>query len=227
MEVRGNGRQERMGFRFHRSLRVIPGLGINLSRSGASVSVGPRGAKLNVGPRGRKMTVGLPGTGLSYQTRLSGSARRPSARQVFEAGHGSEDELSGSRAASPVLAAKALCLGAAVALCIHWISSGPTPPPTGKTTSPIAETKDADGIPAAPGETAVTSGPDGAAARTIRDSVVVISTENIRDGASRRAKVVGVAMVSERYSVFGRSGAWVQIGTDVPLGWVGASRLGP
>jgi hypothetical protein len=55
-----------LGLRFHRRLNLLPGLRINLSRSGASVSVGHRGAWYTVGPRGRRVTVGLPGTGLSY-----------------------------------------------------------------------------------------------------------------------------------------------------------------
>ena len=39
---------------------------INLSKSGASLSVGGRGAAVNLGRRGLRGTVGLPGTGLSY-----------------------------------------------------------------------------------------------------------------------------------------------------------------
>jgi hypothetical protein len=57
-----------MGFRFHRTIRVLPGLRLNLSKSGASVSVGRRGAWFTVGPKGTRTTVGLPGTGISYTT---------------------------------------------------------------------------------------------------------------------------------------------------------------
>jgi hypothetical protein len=57
-----------MGFRFHRTIRVLPGLRLNLSKSGASVSVGRRGAWFTVGPKGTRATVGLPGTGISYTT---------------------------------------------------------------------------------------------------------------------------------------------------------------
>ncbi len=55
-----------MGLRFFRRIRVAPGVTLNLSKSGGSVSMGPRGAKLTVGPRGVRRTVGLPGTGLYY-----------------------------------------------------------------------------------------------------------------------------------------------------------------
>jgi hypothetical protein len=59
-----------MGFRFRRSLRLAPGLRLNLSKTGLSATLGRPGASVNVGRRGVRGTVGLPGTGLSYETRL-------------------------------------------------------------------------------------------------------------------------------------------------------------
>lgn len=61
-----------MSFRFWRRIKIAPGLTLNLSKSGGSLSFGPRGAKLTVGPRGTRGTLGLPGTGLFYTTTLSG-----------------------------------------------------------------------------------------------------------------------------------------------------------
>jgi hypothetical protein len=55
-----------MGFRYRSSIRLARGLRINLSKSGASLSVGGRGATLNLSKRGVRTTVGLPGTGISY-----------------------------------------------------------------------------------------------------------------------------------------------------------------
>jgi Protein of unknown function (DUF4236) len=52
--------------RFRRSIRIFPGLRINVGKRGASVSVGGRGAHVTVGRTGTRTTVGLPGTGLSY-----------------------------------------------------------------------------------------------------------------------------------------------------------------
>jgi hypothetical protein len=64
-----------MGFRFRRSVRIAPGLRLNLAKTGASLSVGRPGATLNLREQGIKATVGLPGSGLSYSTRLSQSLR--------------------------------------------------------------------------------------------------------------------------------------------------------
>jgi Protein of unknown function (DUF4236) len=53
-----------MALRFWLRVRIVPGLRINLSKSGASLSVGRRGGWYTIGPRGRRATVGLPGSGL-------------------------------------------------------------------------------------------------------------------------------------------------------------------
>jgi len=56
-------------FRFFRRVKVLPGLTMNLSKSGPSFSVGARGAHVTVGRRGVRKTVGVPGTGLFYTSR--------------------------------------------------------------------------------------------------------------------------------------------------------------
>ena len=55
-----------MGFRFYRRVRIVPGVRLNLSKSGVSASLGGRGAWFTFGPKGTRSTVGLPGTGLYY-----------------------------------------------------------------------------------------------------------------------------------------------------------------
>jgi len=59
-----------MGFRFRRSIRVAPGVKLNLGRKSASVSVGTRGLWYTTGTSGQRVTAGIPGTGLSYTTLL-------------------------------------------------------------------------------------------------------------------------------------------------------------
>ena len=64
-----------MGFKFRKVISVIPGVKVNLSKSGVSTSIGGHGATVNVGTTGRKMiTLGIPGTGMSYQLPLTSSA---------------------------------------------------------------------------------------------------------------------------------------------------------
>ncbi len=83
-----------MGFRFSRRIAILPGLKLNLSRSGMSLSAGVPGAHLNFGPRGTYASMGIPGTGLSYRQRLGGSrppAAAPQTENVQPAGNPEND----------------------------------------------------------------------------------------------------------------------------------------
>jgi tetratricopeptide (TPR) repeat protein len=60
-----------MGFRFFKRMNVLPGVTLNLSKSGGSFSVGPRGARLTMGPQGARVSLGIPGSGLYYTTNFS------------------------------------------------------------------------------------------------------------------------------------------------------------
>lgn len=61
-----------MAFRFRRSLKIAPGLTLNIGKKSASMRVGGRGAGVTMGTAGKRVTVGVPGTGLSYATKVSG-----------------------------------------------------------------------------------------------------------------------------------------------------------
>lgn len=58
-----------MGFRFYRRVHLCPGLSVNLSRSGPSLTLGVRGAHVTLGRDRITKTVGLPGTGIFYTSR--------------------------------------------------------------------------------------------------------------------------------------------------------------
>ena len=62
-----------MGWRFRHSFKIIPGVRLNLSKSGLSASIGTAPFTVNVGPRGVYGTASLPGTGISYRQQLGGS----------------------------------------------------------------------------------------------------------------------------------------------------------
>ena len=73
-----------MSFRFRKTIKLLPGLRLNLSKSGVSASVGEAGATVNVSDKGVRGTVGLPGTGISYSERLS-SGEPATGRWLFKA----------------------------------------------------------------------------------------------------------------------------------------------
>jgi pimeloyl-ACP methyl ester carboxylesterase len=63
-----------MGWRFRQSFRLIPGVRLNLSKSGLSCSVGGAPFTVNVGKRGIYGTASLPGPGISFKLRFAGES---------------------------------------------------------------------------------------------------------------------------------------------------------
>ncbi|OLS02604.1 DUF4236 domain-containing protein [Tissierella creatinophila] len=62
-----------MGFRYRKSIKIAPGVKLNLGKKSASVSFGVKGARQTISTTGRKTTtVGIPGSGL-YYTKSSSS----------------------------------------------------------------------------------------------------------------------------------------------------------
>lgn len=78
-----------MGMRFRKSVKICKGVKVNISKSGASLSLGGRGHSVNVSSRGVKGTVGLPGTGVSYSTMLSSGSNKTKQAAVTNAPTGS------------------------------------------------------------------------------------------------------------------------------------------
>ncbi|MEX2388201.1 MAG: DUF4236 domain-containing protein [Phycisphaeraceae bacterium] len=82
-----------MAFRFFRRVRLAPGLSLNLSKRGGSLSFGPRGAKVTAGTSGVRRTVSLPGTGLWYTEKVGGGKRRSTPRRRGSASPSSNGTL--------------------------------------------------------------------------------------------------------------------------------------
>ncbi|PFI46706.1 hypothetical protein COI73_17325 [Bacillus cereus] len=60
-----------MGFRFHKSKKIAPGIRLNASKKGIGVSIGVKGARVSFGPSGTRVTTSIPGTGISYQKQIN------------------------------------------------------------------------------------------------------------------------------------------------------------
>jgi hypothetical protein len=66
-----------MGFRFRKSIKIAPGVKINLNKKSVGLTVGGKGAKYTINSSGRRTaTVGLPGTGLSYSAVSNNSSKK-------------------------------------------------------------------------------------------------------------------------------------------------------
>ena len=64
-----------MGLRFRKSVKIAPGVKLNLNKKSTSISFGARGAHYTTNSAGRSTaSVGLPGTGLSYSKTFNQSS---------------------------------------------------------------------------------------------------------------------------------------------------------
>lgn len=65
-----------MGFRARRSIKIAPGVRLNVSSKSIGLSAGVRGARVSVNSSGRvTRTVGIPGTGISHTKSVSTRGR--------------------------------------------------------------------------------------------------------------------------------------------------------
>ena len=68
-----------MGFRMRKSIQLMPGVRLNMSRSGLGISAGVKGFRVTQRADGTlQRTVSIPGTGLSHVERLDGGKSAPS-----------------------------------------------------------------------------------------------------------------------------------------------------
>lgn len=56
-----------MGLRFRKSIKIAPGIKLNLGKKSSSITFGGKGARYTINSKGKRTaSVGIPGTGLSY-----------------------------------------------------------------------------------------------------------------------------------------------------------------
>lgn len=78
-----------MGLKFRKSVKIAPGVRVNLGKKSSSVSVGNKYGGYNIGSKGTRARVSAPGTGLSYSERIN-KPKRQSAPQEPKSHSGAE-----------------------------------------------------------------------------------------------------------------------------------------
>ncbi|SDN03054.1 DUF4236 domain-containing protein [Siphonobacter aquaeclarae] len=73
-----------MAWSFRKRIKIIPGVHLNVSKSGISTSIGVRGASITVGKNGTFLNTSIPQLGLYNRQQLSDGRRLPSPNPVFE-----------------------------------------------------------------------------------------------------------------------------------------------
>lgn len=71
-----------MGLRFRKSIKIAPGLKLNINKKSIGLTAGVKGAHYTVNSKGKKTaTVGIPGTGLHYTESTSGGSNGAPANE--------------------------------------------------------------------------------------------------------------------------------------------------
>ena len=85
-----------MGLYFRKRVKILPGVHLNISKTGTSWSVGPRGASVNVGKRGVYVNTGIPGTGIYSRTKISGGSGNNNSDKHYSSKGEQENEAINS-----------------------------------------------------------------------------------------------------------------------------------
>lgn len=86
-----------MGFRFRKSIKIAPGVKLNLNKKSVGVTAGVKGAHYTVNSKGKKTaTVGIPGTGISFSE--STSTKKKAASYTSESNSNNSSKSGGCSA---------------------------------------------------------------------------------------------------------------------------------
>lgn len=93
-----------MGLNFRKSIKILPGVKLNLSKSGVGLSTGVKGARVSLNSKGQaRTTLGIPGTGIYYTKQVSAKKIAKEAKEKFT-GKKADKKGSAETAAAAVTA---------------------------------------------------------------------------------------------------------------------------
>lgn len=146
-----------MATRFRKSVKIAPGVRLNVSKSGISTSIGRRGATVNLSKRGTRITTGIPGTGLSTSKLYKATPKQPQKSRQYTKGEwavalfigaGTAGILAYSSSGGGRVLAAVACVG-----CLVGLASLQRAKPAASTGEPAAPVNEA----APPSQHAVTT----------------------------------------------------------------------
>lgn len=80
-----------MGVRFRKSIKIAPGIKVNLGKKSAGISIGGKAGGISINSkRGVTARASVPGTGISYSTRVGGG-KKSSKKKASDGGYFTED----------------------------------------------------------------------------------------------------------------------------------------
>jgi len=73
-----------MAWSFKKRIKIIPGVHLNISKSGISTTIGVKGASVNFGKSGVTLNTSIPGTGISWKEKLSDASETSNSNIIPE-----------------------------------------------------------------------------------------------------------------------------------------------
>lgn len=61
-----------MGWSFRKRVKILPGVRLNISKTGVGLTVGTKGVSVSVGKKGTYVNTSIPGTGLYKRQKIGG-----------------------------------------------------------------------------------------------------------------------------------------------------------
>jgi endonuclease YncB( thermonuclease family) len=203
-----------MAFRFRKSVRIAPGIRINLAGKSASVRVGPKGLGYTVSTTGTKrLTASIPGTGIAY------SKAYPSKRRLVPSAPpplGASQTKPSSRSSTALLL---LAIGAGVVLfSAPWQEANTSIERSATEGLPKTNLAPATGDPALRNSQSADSDAEPAA----RNPRTLFSTANVRLRTSPSADSPIVLTVPSGSAVLSsdREGRWHYVSYRNHSGWI-------
>lgn len=77
-----------MVLRFRRTMKIAPGVQLNLTKKGVSARIGPRGAGITTGTSGTTVSAGIPGSGLHVSKKVKAATKRADAQNAAKPENG-------------------------------------------------------------------------------------------------------------------------------------------
>ncbi|MGE4430518.1 MAG: DUF4236 domain-containing protein [Sphingobium sp.] len=209
-----------MGWRFRRTVRIAPGIRVNISKSGFSTSLGGRGASVNFGPRGVRQTVGMPGTGLSF------------SKLVTKGGGGGSSGGAGDRGSGCL--GLVLILGLLVVLgqCLGGGGAAPDPQAPGGSAAAGASqglfSTPGDGVTSIDADAVQAGAGAGAKAGIGAGETVYVQSSalNARAAPSTGAPVLEKLPQGAALQVVERSGDWMKVAQGATMFWIASRHAG-
>lgn len=215
-----------MGFRFRRSIKIAPGIRLNLNAKSTSVRIGPRGLGYTISSTGKKhVSAGIPGTGLYYSETLAPARKSMSGRPEpkMDALAPVEEEKKTPSGLSIVLTVAAILFG--VAWCSGRVS---TPTHSVQSTPHLSENIEVSQISQTANPPSASVANVSTAPQTASTSAVTLYTTaavRLRSGQSTDSAAILTVPKGSEVRSSRAEGQWHLVTYDDRTGWIRGDYL--